>query len=421
MTSPLVGEAERTEGAPGEGGDAASPATAVRPPSPQPSPVKGEGAVAPRVTRLILETFRTYATLDLAVAAPLVALVGENGVGKTNLLEALSLLAPGRGLRRAELPDLARRPGPGSFAVSIAVKTGYGDHRLGVGFAPPDGDGRASRTVRIDGLSAASPAAFAEHVRVIWLTPDLDALFRGPAGERRRFLDRLVLAVDAAHGARVSGLERALRSRNRVLEDSPGDGRWLDAVEREVAELAVAVAAARRETLDRLAALILATRDDASPFPFATLALAGDIDELVATLPAVDAEDRYRALLRDGRVRDRAAGRTLVGPQASDLTVRHGPKDLPAEACSTGEQKALLIGLVIAQARLVAAMSGIAPFVLLDEVAAHLDPRRRGALFAALDDLAGQVWMTGADPGLFAELGGRADLLHVTPGRVERR
>jgi DNA replication and repair protein RecF len=389
-----------------------------------PTPLRnGEGnsGAAPRVTRLILESFRTYAALDLAVSAPLVALVGENGVGKTNLLEALSLLAPGRGLRRAELPDMARRPGPGSFAVSVAVATAYGEHRLGVGFAPPDGDGRAGRIARIDGLSAASPAAFAEHVRVIWLTPDLDALFRGPAGERRRFLDRLVLAVDAAHGARVNGLERALRSRNRVLEDSPGDERWLDAVEREVAELAVAVAAARRETLDRLAALILATRDDASPFPFATLALAGDIDALVASLPAVDAEDRYRALLREGRVRDRAAGRTLVGPQASDLTVRHGPKDLPAESCSTGEQKALLIGLVLAQARLVAAMSGIAPLVLLDEVAAHLDPRRRDALFSALGELAGQVWMTGADPGLFAELGGRADFLHVMPGRVERR
>jgi DNA replication and repair protein RecF len=375
---------------------------------------------ASRVTRFILENFRTYPALDLAVSGRLVVLVGENGVGKTNLLEALSLLSPGRGLRRAELSEMARRPGPGSFAVSAAVETPYGEHRLGVGLSPPDPDGRTGRAFRIDGVAVPSPAAFAEHVRVIWLTPDLDALFRGPAGDRRRFLDRLVLAVDAGHGARVNGLERALRSRNRVLEESPGDARWLDAIEREVAELAVAVAAARREAVERLAALILATRDDASPFPFAQLALRGDIDELVAALPAVDAEDRYRAILRENRARDRAAGRTLVGPQASDLLVRHGPKDLPAETCSTGEQKALLVGLILAHARLVAAMSGIAPLVLLDEIAAHLDPRRRSGLYEALDTLGGQVWMTGADSTLFAELEGRADLLHVTPGRVER-
>jgi DNA replication and repair protein RecF len=282
----------------------------------------------------------------------------------------------------------------------------------------PDGESRSSRVCRIDSATASSPAAFSEYLRVVWLTPDLDALFRGPAGDRRRFLDRLVLAVDAEHGARVNALERALRSRNRVLEDSADDALWLDAIEREVAELAIAVAAARRETVQRLAALVLATRDDASPFPFATMAIEGEIDALVAGLPAVDAEDRYRAILRDARPRDRAAGRTLIGPQASDLLVRHGPKDIPAGTASTGEQKALLIGLVLAHARLVATMSGMAPFVLLDEVAAHLDPRRRAGLFEALEALGGQVWMTGADPALFGELEGRADLLHVEPGMV---
>jgi DNA replication and repair protein RecF len=373
-----------------------------------------------RVTRLILEDFRSYAALDLTLTSRLVGLVGENGVGKTNLIEALSLFAPGRGLRRADLADMARRPGAGAFAVSATVETAYGEHRLGVGLERPAPDARASRLCRVDGIGVGSPAAFAEHVRVIWLTPDLNALFRGSAGERRRFLDRFVLAVDAEHGSRVNALERALRSRNRVLEDSPDDALWLDALEREVAEIGIAVAAARRETVERLAGLILASRDDASPFPFATLDLQGEIDELVATLPAVDAEDRFRAMLRDGRRRDRAAGRTLVGPQASDLLVRHGPKDMPAESCSTGEQKALLVGLVLAHARLVAAMSGIEPLVLLDEIAAHLDPRRRGALFDALASGGGQVWMTGADPALFAELDGRADLLHVRSGNVER-
>jgi DNA replication and repair protein RecF len=381
---------------------------------------------ASRIARLILQDFRTYASLDLTVSRPLVALVGENGAGKTNVLEAISLFMPGRGLRRAELAEMARNEGPGSFAVSVTLDAPYGEHRLGTGIEHQNEGSRtsregsrASRVCRIDGMSAPSPTAFAEYLRIVWLTPDLDALFRGPAGDRRRFLDRLVLAVDAEHGTRVNALERALRSRNRVLEENPDDRLWLDALEREVAELAIAVAAARRETVERLAALILETREEDSPFPFATMGLEGDLDTLVATLPAVDAEDRYRATLRDYRSRDRAAGRTLVGPQASDLLVRHGPKDIPAGTASTGEQKALLIGLVLAHARLVASMSGIAPFVLLDEVAAHLDPRRRAGLFAALESLGGQVWMTGADPSLFAELQGRADVLQVSPGVIE--
>lgn len=374
---------------------------------------------ASRIARLILQDFRTYASLDLAVSRPLVALVGENGAGKTNVLEAISLFMPGRGLRRAELGEMARQNGSGTFAISVTLDAPYGEHRLGTGLEQQGEAARASRICRIDGLPASSPTAFAEYLRIVWLTPDLDALFRGPAGDRRRFLDRLVLAVDAEHGTRVNALERALRSRNRVLEENPDDRLWLDALEREVAELAIAVAAARRETVERLAALILETREEESPFPFATMHLEGEIDTLVATLPAVDAEDRYRAILRESRPRDRTAGRTLVGPQASDLFVRHGPKDIAASTASTGEQKALLIGLVLAHARLVASMSGIAPFVLLDEVAAHLDPRRRAGLFTALESLGGQVWMTGADPSLFAELEGRADVLQVSPGVIE--
>jgi DNA replication and repair protein RecF len=385
-----------------------------------PPPLAGEGRDAPRVTRLILQDFRTYPTVDLAVSRALVALSGENGVGKTNLLEALSLFAPGRGLRRADLDEMARQGGPGGFAVSATLEGAYGEHRLGTGIEPPRADERTARVCRIDGAPASSPAAFSEYLRLVWLTPELDGLFRGSPGERRRFLDRLVLAIHPEHGARANALERSLRSRNRVLETDPDDALWLDAIEREVAELGIAVAIARHEAVERLAALILATRDDASPFPFAMVALEGEIDELVAAHPAVDAEDRYRALLREGRARDRAAGRTLVGPQGSDLEVRHGPKDIPAGAASTGEQKALLIGLALAQARLVATMSGLAPLVLLDEVAAHLDPGRRRALFEQLATLGSQVWMTGADPALFAELAGAADLLHVAPGQVER-
>lgn len=373
-----------------------------------------------RLTRLICRDFRNHADLDLAVGRRFVALVGENGAGKTNLLEAISLFSPGRGLRRADLSAMPRSGGPGGFAVSMTLAGEEDEHRIGTGYEPPGFDGRAARLCRIDGSTAPSPVAFSEFLRVVWLTPDLDGLFRGPAGDRRRFLDRLVLAVDAGHGARVNALERALRSRNRLLEERPNDGQWLDAVEREVAELGVSVALARRETTERLDRLIAEGRDDAQPFPWAALRLEGDLDDLVAVWPALEAEDRFRMALRHGRARDRAAGRTLSGPQTSDLVVRHGPKDVPAATASTGEQKALLIGLVLAHARLVQAMSGLSPVILLDEVAAHLDPRRRAGLFDALEALSGQVWMTGADPALFAELEGRADLVKVVDGQIAR-
>lgn len=371
----------------------------------------------PRIERLSLNDFRTYRTLDLAPSRTLVALVGENGAGKTNILEALSLFMPGRGLRRADFADMVRHDSSGPHAISITVETPFGDHRLGTGFSVEEG--KINRLCRIDGANAASPSRFAEFLRIIWLTPDLDSLFRGSAGDRRRFLDRLVLAVDPEHSSRVNALERALRSRNRLLEEQAHDNAWLDAIEREVAEIGIAVASARRETVDRLSALIQAEHDSFAPFPFAIIALDGEVDRLAGSMAAVDAEDRYRALLRDHRSRDRAAGRTLIGPQSSDLLVRHGPKDIPASIASTGEQKALLIGLVLAQARLVAIMTGVPPLVLLDEIAAHLDPQRRTALYQALSGLGSQIWMTGADPALFAELKGGADLYRVSPGRIE--
>ncbi|KAB1080203.1 DNA replication/repair protein RecF [Methylobacterium soli] len=383
-----------------------------------PDPETDLPAGGQRLSRLIARDFRNHAELDLAIGRRFVALVGENGAGKTNLLEAISLFSPGRGLRRADFATMARVGGPGGFAVSLTLARDESEHRLGTGCEPPGYEARASRLCRIDGATVPSPVAFAEFLRIVWLTPDFDGLFRGPAGDRRRFLDRLVLAVDAAHGSRVSAMERALRSRNRLLEERPGDSQWLDAIEREVAELGVAVALARRETVERLDRLIAETRDDAEPFPWASLRLEGDLDDLVAVWPAIEAEDRFRLALRQGRHRDRAAGRTLTGPQTTDLVVRHGPKDVPAATASTGEQKALLIGLVLAHARLVQAMSGIAPVILLDEVAAHLDPRRRTGLFDALEALPGQVWMTGADPALFAELSGRADVVRVADGRI---
>jgi DNA replication and repair protein RecF len=376
------------------------------------------------IARLTLADFRSYPALTLETLAPAIALIGDNGAGKTNLLEALSLFTPGRGLRRAELADMARIEGPGGFAVSALMGDADGhETRLGVGLTPPDAEGRRQRLTRIDGVDAGSASVFAAHIRVVWLTPDMDGLFRGAAGDRRRFLDRLVLAVDASHAPRSAALDRALRQRNRILEEDWSQSAWLDAIEREVAELGIAVAAARAETVGRLAGLIAqrqkAGNEPHETFPAAGLALAGEIDALVAMHPAIEAEDRYRALLRDSRARDRAAGRTLIGPQASDLMVRHLIKDMPAAQGSTGEQKALLIGLVLAHARLVSAMSGLAPIILLDEIAAHLDARRRVALYRELAAIGGQVWMTGTDANLFEELQPGAARFMIAGGQAQ--
>ena len=375
------------------------------------------GAARPRVARIVLADFRSYAALDLAVNGRLVALTGENGAGKTNLIEALSLFTAGRGLRRADLAEMARAGGAGGFAVSLALDREDGPLRLGTGLERLADGTLSPRRCRIDGAAVSSPAAFAEHLRVVWLTPALDAIFTGPAGDRRRFLDRLVLAIDARHGARVAAYERALRSRNRLLEEPRPDRAWLDGIEGEIAGLGVEIAAVRRTTVERLGRLAAGARDDAAPFPWADLALEGTVEAMLAEGEPVAAE-RFRALLRDGRARDAAAGRTLSGPHTSDWKVRHGPKDVAAERASTGEQKALLVGIVLAHARLVAAASGLAPLVLLDEVAAHLDRRRRAALFAALDALGGQVFMTGADPALFAELPANAEIFTVASGKI---
>jgi len=378
------------------------------------------GAV--RLTRVTLTNFRSYRAASLAVDRDLVVLAGPNGAGKTNLLEAISFLAPGRGLRRAMLEEAAFGEGDGSWAVAAEVEGALGLATLGTGIEPPPAEDAAPlRKYRIDREPVASATAFADHLRVVWLTPAMDGLFAGPASERRRFLDRLVLAVDASHMSRVNALERSLRSRNRLLEQPGADPHWLDAIEHETAEVAVAVAAARAETVRRLAAALAAGKDATSPFPWATIALDGPIENAVGASPATELEDRYRAVLRNARARDAAAGRTLDGPHLTDLLVGHGPKGIAAAGASTGEQKALLVGLVLAHAGLVAEMTGIAPILLLDEIAAHLDPVRRSALYARLARLRAQVWMSGADPAVFAAVTPAAAWFEVSPGRAERR
>jgi DNA replication and repair protein RecF len=375
---------------------------------------------AAAIRRLSLSNFRSYHAASLETAANLVVLTGPNGAGKTNLMEALSFLVPGRGLRRATLDEVAFAEADGAWAVSAEVEGMLGLATLGTGIAAPGPeDAPRSRQCRIDREPVSSAAAFADHLRVIWLIPAMDQLFMGPASERRRFLDRLVLAVDAEHTGRVNALERALRSRNRLLEESRPDTHWLDAIEHETAELAVAVAALRAETVRRLQAALAARKDEA--FPSAEIALDGWMERLASDHPAVEIEDRYRAVLRENRARDAAAGRTLDGPHLTDLAVSFPLKNIAAADASTGEQKALLIGLVLAHAGLIAEMMGFAPVLLLDEVVAHLDPARRGALYDALDRLGAQVWMTGADPAAFAEIGSRADVFTVSPGAVARR
>jgi DNA replication and repair protein RecF len=372
---------------------------------------------AAAIRRLTLSNFRSYHAANIEVDGRLVVLTGPNGAGKTNLIEAISLLAPGRGLRRATFEELAFTEGNGGWAVAAEVEGMQGLATLGTGIEPASGDEATSaRQCRIDREPVGSAAAFADHLRVVWLTPAMDQLFNGPGSERRRFLDRLVLAVDAEHSGRVNALERALRSRNRLLEDPRPDPHWLDAVEHETAELAVAVAAGRAETVRRLQGALAARRGEA--FPSADVALDGWMERLVADHPAVEIEDRYRAVLRDNRSRDAAAGRTLDGPHLTDLAVTYAPKGIPAGDASTGEQKALLIGLVLAHAGLVADMTGFAPLILLDEVVAHLDPGRRAALYDALARLGAQVWMTGADPAAFVEIDARAQTFAVSPGRI---
>jgi DNA replication and repair protein RecF len=369
------------------------------------------------VSALKLSSFRNYASLSLVLDARAVVLVGPNGAGKTNLLEAVSFLSPGRGLRRAALEEVARRPGDGSWAVAATLSNSSGAVDLGTGVALEADGPQSRRAVRVNHAPARSSEALLDHVRIVWLTPAMDGLFTGSASDRRRFLDRAVLAIDRKHGSRVNAFERAMRGRNRLLADPKSDSAWLSAIETEMAELAVAIAAARREWA-RLATGLVAENGASSVFPTAGIALEGHLEHDLSGRAASEGEDRYRAKLATERSRDAAAGRTLSGPHRTDLRVRHELKGAAAESCSTGEQKALLIGLVLAQARLAAKISGEAPIVLLDEIAAHLDEKRREALFEVLEDLDCQTFMTGTDAHVFAALGPSATTLAVEAGDI---
>jgi DNA replication and repair protein RecF len=370
------------------------------------------------ISRITLTDFRNYGALRLEAKPGLIALVGMNGAGKTNLLEAISMLSPGRGLRSAEAASLGRKLGEGSWAVSARVAGPGGETQLGTAWSPSENEGPAApRAVLINGHLQRSSAALAEHVRIAWLTPAQDRLFVGPSAERRRYLDRMVALFDVAHAARVTGFEKLMRERNILLQDGAGDATWLTSLESQMAELAVAIAAARLFAAQKLN-VELAQEKLPAPFPWGSLAIEGEVEELVSGLPALSAEDSYRQQLRSGRPLDRAAGRTLMGPHRSDFTVLHGPKQIAAAESSTGEQKALLIGLLLAQARAIGAVAGAAPILLLDEVTAHLDKARKLALFGILQDMGLQAWMTGTEPQVFDGVGASTVVYQVDQGTL---
>ena len=426
------------------------------------------------VRRLALTAFRSWRSVRLEAPAASVVLTGPNGTGKTNLLEALSLLAPGRGLRRAAMAQLQHRSDPATapetnWAVSATVDTPEGPRRVGTGRDPAadtgddTGDDSAGpieraaerRVVRIDGVPAKGQGELSALGAVVWLTPEMDGLFSGPAGARRRFLDRLVAGFLPRHATHLAAYERAMRERNRLLRDAGPDPAWLDALEATMAQQGVAVAAARTDFVARLAA---ACAERVSAFPAPDLALAGALagaqadaqadalagaltgaeQSMAAGAPSLVAEDALKAQLKASRGPDAEAGRALVGPHRVDLAVRFAAGGIaggfaggfaggiaggiaagvPAASCSTGEQKALLIALVLAAARLQAIERGAPPLLLLDEIAAHLDRGRRAALFDEIEGLGAQAWMTGTDAGLFDALRGRATFVAVEAGAL---
>ncbi len=384
------------------------------------------------VARLTLTDFRCYEFQRLETGPAPVVLTGSNGAGKTSILEALSLLAPGRGLRRARLDEIPRwrtggtAPAPGAapapgvvpakgWAVAARLSAPGEEIDLGTGCVTcgePGGSPatRDRREVRIDGRPGKSQAALAEILGVVWLTPEMDRLFLDGASSRRRFLDRLVYGLDPAHAGRVAAYERAMRQRARLLRQGPADAVWLSALEDTMATKGVAVAAARR---DATARLTRASARGSGPFPAATLESAGRVEDWLNGEPALAVEDKLRAALEAARTVDAETGGAAIGPHKGDLVVGHSASGRPAAQCSTGEQKALLIAIVLASARVQSEDRGVTPIVLLDEVAAHLDARHRSALFETVAALDVQAWYAGTDRAVFEPLRGRAQFFTV--------
>lgn len=365
------------------------------------------------VQQLKLSNYRNYRTFSVNFSGKHVVFTGHNGAGKTNLLEAISLLSPGRGLRRSTYGDLiCANADNNSFVVFAKLYSALFDE-VDIGTTCDNADG--GRKVRINGTST-SADRLTDYCRISWLIPAMDGLFTGSASDRRRFLDRMVLSIDPSHGRRVLDFEKVMRSRNRLLLDGNTNNGWFDALETQMAELATAIAAARIDVIRLLDGG--KENDSHDVFPHPILVIEGLLEQALINQSAIDVEEHYRQKLHDGRPLDRAAGRTLEGPHRSDMKVFYAQKDMPAALCSTGEQKSLLMGLILAHAKITAQISGMAPILLLDEMAAHLDEQRRVALFNILDALGGQSFMTGTDRQLFSALDDRAEFFEISDGAL---
>lgn len=389
------------------------------------------------LSRVQLSHFRCYEQARLeGLSSGLIVLYGRNGAGKTNVLEAVSLFSPGRGLRGAKVGEMQKSffPSPPltyplppeggvkasergergePWAVAADVQTDIGIVKIGTGLDPA----KDSRAIRINGVTAKTQAALADYLSVVWLTPQMDRLFLDGASERRRFLDRLIFAFDSGHAGRITRYENAMRQRSRLLQgEERADSAWLSALEAQMAETGTAIAAARLDFIHRLQSAC--DRAEDTHFPRAALRPGGAVEELLAAAPAVEVEDMLRYQLNASREQDTRSGGAASGPHKSDLIVRYAAKDMPAAQCSTGEQKALLIGLVLAHAALMAAERGAPPILLLDEVAAHLDEGRRAALYDILRTLGGQVWMTGTDYSLFSAITCKAQFFQVESAKI---
>ncbi|MBI3453661.1 MAG: DNA replication/repair protein RecF [Rhodospirillales bacterium] len=393
----------------------------VRPVETSPAPARA-GGLRTAVTRLTLNDFRCYARLRLEVEAAPVVLTGPNGAGKTNLLEALSFLSPGRGLRRARLAEIDRRSPDGAAAgpwtAAAVLDSPSGRATIGIGRTGDGENGGDRRILRIDGVAVRGQKELGERLSVVWLTPDMDRLFMDGSSARRRFLDRLVYGFDSEHVGRVAAYEYALRERARLLAEGIDDPAWLAALEDSMARHGVAVAAARIATVARLDR---AAGAGVGPFPSVHLTLKGEVEGWLAGSPALAVEDRMRAALAASRAHDMAQGGAATGPHRADLLAVYAARGVPAAQCSTGEQKALLLSVLLALARELAAERGAPPLLLLDEVVAHLDGARRMALFDEISALRAQAWLTGTDDELFAGLAGRARFFKVLDATVTPR
>jgi len=381
----------------------------------------------PLIRKLTVSNFRNYSTASLEPSKQMVVLLGNNGAGKTNLLEAISMLSPGRGLRRAQLTQLNRAKtdvinknntieAQRQWAVSVRVESNGFQTTIGTGCASPPADGKsAKRLVKINGDIVKSQTALNDYLSVSWLTPQMDRLFVEGSSQRRRFLDRLVFAFDALHSKRVNRYNHALRERKKLLQSWTQDTSWLNAIENSLAELGVAIALTRQDLIRRLSPII---GKNMGLFPSAFIYMEGEVENWLEGNSALEVEQRFREELKKSRANGFSESNQIPGPHRSEFKCLHSFNKMEASLCSTGEQKALLVSIMLSHAILRKKECGSAPILLLDEISAHLDGRRRSSLFELLQDLDSQIWMTGTESGAFSDILKIAEAYNISEGKI---